>query len=157
HRLCQASISTAMPSTVALKSSWPTPSAIAAMRSVPSATTPAPRIPATTPPTSHTVRPGMLRVAAATMPTISAASSTSRKTMIAVASMADFLLLHDHGALGGLLVVLADEGIAAGLEGPDEDRRGRLAGDHLFAIERVALEFLWRRVAVLDDELDLLV
>ena len=65
-------------------------------------------------------------------------------------------LLGDDHALRGLFVVFADERIAARLERPDEDRRRRLAGDHLFAVERMALEFLGRRIAVLDDELDLL-
>ena len=48
QRLCQASMTTAMPSTVALKSSCPAPLAHSAMRPVPSATMPAPSSPTPT-------------------------------------------------------------------------------------------------------------
>src|SRR6266496_416151 len=150
-------MTTAMPSTVALKSSWPTPLAIDAMLSVPSATIPAPARPATIPAASQRARPGTVRVAAATIPISSAASRTSRKTMTAVASMANRrCLLGDDRALGGLFVVFADVLVASRLEGADEDRRRGFARDHLFAIERMAVEFFRCRIAVLDDELDLL-
>src|SRR5689334_7661081 len=92
-------------------------------------------------------------VAAATIPTISAASRTSRRTMRAVPNMA---LLGDDHALGGLLVEFADELVLAGLERPDEDRGLGLAGDHLLHLERMAFEFLRGRVLVVDHELHLL-
>src|SRR5215471_16423865 len=112
------------------------------MRPVPSATIPAPASPATMPPSSHRLRPGTARVAAATMPMISAASRTSRKTMTAVANTRLLRLFGDDDALGGLFVVLADERIAPGFQGTDEDRRRRFAGDDLLAIEGMAFEFL---------------
>ena len=52
-----------------------------------------PRDPAAMPAASQRFRPGTSRVAAATMPTISAASRTSRKTMTAVANMAALVRL----------------------------------------------------------------
>src|ERR1051326_5059431 len=91
-------------------------------------------------------------VAAATMPTMSAASRTSRKTMSAVPN----ILFRDDHALGGLLVELADEPVFTGLERAHVDRRFRLAGNHLLDLQLLALEFLGRRILVVDDELHLL-
>src|SRR5689334_4992939 len=110
----------------------------------------------------------MSRVAAAMMPMISAASRTSRKTMRAVPNMVCYSrdwpeqgrarqwLLRDDHALRRLLVELADELVFARLERPDDEGRRRLARDHLLAVELLALEFLRRRILVLDDELHLL-
>src|SRR6266508_4665656 len=64
-------------------------------------------------------------------------------------------LLRDQLAGCSLLVIFADERVLAGLERPDEDRRLSLAGNHLFAVELLALEFLGSGIVVLHDELDL--
>ncbi len=88
--LCHASITTAIPSTLALNSSCPMPLAKDPITSVKAATTPAPTSPASSPANSQPRLPGMLCVAAATIPMISAASSTSLKTMMAVPNMACF-------------------------------------------------------------------
>ena len=63
--------------------------------------------------------------------------------------------LRDHRALRGRRVELAHERIASRGERADVDRRLRLARNHLFAIERMAVELLGRRVLVVDDEPDL--
>src|SRR5262245_14871217 len=129
----------------------------AAMTPAPAATMPASSSPPAMPPPTQRPRPTMPLVAAMTMPTTSEASSISRLTMIAAASMGSRpLLLHDDGALGAVLVELADELVAARVERPDRDGGGSAAGDHLLDVERVALEFLRRRIAVGDDQLDLL-
>src|SRR5665647_283608 len=85
--LCQASISTAMPSTMELKISWPIPLASDPITSVKAATNPEPAKPAITPAISQRLLLGTLRVAAARIPMIREASSTSRNTMMAVANM----------------------------------------------------------------------
>src|SRR5437762_10725403 len=94
----------------------------------------------------------MPRVAAATMPTMSAASRTSRKTMSAVPNM----LFRDDHAFGGLLVEFANELVFARLERPDVEGGRRFTGDDLLAVEVVAVEFLGGGVLVLDHQLHLL-
>src|SRR5665213_2983650 len=151
--LCQASIATAMPRIDALKTSCPMPAANCESACAPNATRSEPAMPAAMPVAIQRPRPAMPRVAAATMPTISAASRTSRNTMSAVPNIA---LLRDDHAVRGLLVVLADELVLAGLERPDVDGRLAVAGNHLLDLERLALELLGRGVLVLDEEFHLL-
>jgi hypothetical protein len=88
--LCHISMMTAMPSTLALNSSWPAPSKASEIAPANSATTAAPRTPPTTPVVTQRPRPNTPRVAASTMPTIKPASMTSRKTMMSAPSIADY-------------------------------------------------------------------
>src|SRR5689334_1226607 len=151
--LCHASITTAMPRIDALKSSCPIPSASREMNSAPPATSIDPTTPAAMPAAIQRERPGMPRVAAPMMPTIRAASRTSRKTTRAVPNMS---LLGDDHALGGLLIELADELVLARLERPHEHRALRLARNDLLDLEVVALELLGGGVLVVDHDLHLL-
>src|ERR1700682_3571438 len=151
--LCHASIATAIPRIDALKSSCPIPCASCEIAPAPPATSSEPTRPAPMPAPIHRPRAGMPRVAAATMPMMSAASRTSRKTMRAVPNMA---LFRDDHAVGGLLVEFADELVFAGFQRAHVDRRLRLAGDHLLDLERAAFEFLGRRILVFDEELHFL-
>src|SRR5512135_1535594 len=153
--LCQASISTAMPSTMALNSSWPMPLANEPMTSVKAATTPAPANPASSPAMSQRLLPGMLCVAAATMPMMSAASSTSRKTIMAVPNMV-CLLLRDDRALRGRRVEFAHEGVASCIQRPDVERCAAMPGNDLLAVQRKAVEFFRCGILVLYQQLDLL-
>src|SRR6185312_1306065 len=150
--LCHASITTAMPRMEALKSSCPMPSATLAMASAPNATRIEPTTPSVRPVAIQRPRPAMPRVAAPTIPTMSEASRTSRKTMSAVPSM----LFRDDHALGGGGVEFAHELVFARLERPHEDRRLRLARDHLLDAKVGAVELLGGRVLVLDHEAHLL-
>src|SRR5262245_28154722 len=83
------------------------------------------------------------------MPSSSAASKASRSVTTNVAPIA---LLGDDPALGRGFVVLADEGIAARLEGPDPDLHRLAAGDDLLDPQLLALELLGRGVLVGDHE-----
>src|SRR5947199_671231 len=87
------------------------------------------------------------------MPRSSAASKASRRVTTNVAPMVRpaALLGHD-AALGGLLVVLADEAVGAGLERGHLEAHGLAARDHLFDPEVAALELLGRAVLVGDDQ-----
>ena len=85
--LCHASINTAMPRTMALNNSCPMPSASLPITSVEAATNAEPIKPTTTPAASQRLLPLIVSVAAARMPIISAASSTSLKMMMAVPNM----------------------------------------------------------------------
>ena len=71
----------------ALNSSCPEPAAKSLISSANAATQPAASTPHSTPSPTQRRLPGTPRLAASTMPTISAASRTSRKTTIALASM----------------------------------------------------------------------
>src|SRR4051812_28009123 len=155
---CHSSIASATESTAILIMSWPMPSNQLLTWGAIAASTSAPSTPIATPAPSHRPRPRRPRVAAATMPTKSAASSDSRKTIRAAVNMGCLAcgLFRDHRALRGLLVELTVERVAAGLERADEDRRLLPAGDHFLALEAVALELFRRAVLVVDDELDLL-
>src|SRR5689334_20100426 len=113
--LCQPSIATAANRTAASNSSWPMPEAAADNAPAKPATASAPTVPAATPPATQAPRPGAPRLAAMTMPTISAASRISRKTIMAAASIV--LLHHDEAARG--LVEIVDELVAARLQRPD--------------------------------------
>src|ERR1700722_4649422 len=146
HKWCQPSIRTAASMTAALKISWPWPDR--ALESAPAnrASTLAPRAPATTPAPIQRVRPAMPSVAANTMPTISPASSTSRKTMSRLASMS--APSHAEHALGQRRIIVAEESVDAGLQRPDHHDDGRMRGHDLFDLEVVALEFLGRGVQV---------
>src|SRR5690242_16245300 len=105
-----------------LTTSWPRPSSQSPSCPASKASTTAPSAPRPTPAPSQRERPASPRVAAAMMPTNSAASSDSRKTINAVANIAAAPgLLGDHGALRRLLVVLAEEGIAAAVQRADVD------------------------------------
>src|SRR5262245_9672969 len=144
HTQCQPSMRTAANSTPALNSSWPMPAAAAAIASAKAATRQAPTTPATTPANTQRPRGATPLVPAMTMLTTSAASRTSRKTMIAVASMrtpalgspvrAGVLLLHDDLALGRILVELAIELVGAGIERADGEARFGISGDDLLDI-----------------------
>src|SRR4051812_9840936 len=138
--LCQASMTTATMRIAALKSSWPTPAKADDSACTKSATSPAPRTPPRTPAPIHQPRSAMPRVTAMVMPTMRPASMTSRKTMMSAPSIT--VLLRDDGALRGALVILAEEGVAPGLERLQRDFRLAVAGDHLLDAERLALELL---------------
>src|SRR5450759_3324996 len=157
--LCHASISTAMPSTMALKISWPMPLASDPITSVEAATTPEPTNPASSPATSQRLLPGILRVAAARIPMMMDASSTSRKTMMAVANMALSVclidLLGDDDALGGGFVKFSDERVTSWGKRADVNRGGAVSGNHFFPVQRIAVEFLRGSILILDQELDL--
>ena len=85
--LCHISMTTAMPSTLALNSSWPAPSKACEIAPANIATIAAPSTPAPMPIATQRPRPATPRVAAITMPTIRPASMTSRKTMMSAPSM----------------------------------------------------------------------
>src|SRR6185503_10354398 len=156
HTLCQASMATAASSTAALNSSWPRPSRAAAMRPAKAATTQAPATPRTMPPRIQRPRPSAPRLAPITTAMMSAASSTSRKTMMAEPSTVRPFLPGDQLAFGGGFVVLAHEFVDPGLERPHPDRRLAVAGDHLLAVELVTFELFGRRVLVVHDKLHFL-
>src|ERR1051325_10863926 len=104
------------------------------------------------PPLTHAPRPRMPRLAAMTMPTISAASSTSRKTMIAVASMRG-LLHHDDAAV--LRIEVVKELVAAGVQRADIEADRAAGRDHLLAPHLMAFEFGRGRLLVADLQLHL--
>src|SRR5205823_3783599 len=157
HTLCQPSIATATNSTVALKISWPRPDAAAASTSANAATTSAPSVPPTIPYVTHAPLPSTPRVAARTMLTTSAASSTSRRTMTAVAStVIPGRLLCDDAASGGFFVELADELVSSRLERPHRQGRFALAGDDFFQLEVMAFEFFGGRVEIFNEKLETL-
>ena len=79
HRLCHASIATATERMEALRISCPMPSASDAIASAPNATTHEPASPSAIPPARTRFRRSMPRVAAATMPTMRAASRNLAK------------------------------------------------------------------------------
>src|SRR6185437_5333354 len=153
--LCHMSITTAMPSTQALNSSWPEPSNAFEIAPAKRATIAAPTTPATTPNVTQRPRPATPRVAAMTMPTIRPASMTSRKTMMSAPSMA--FLFRDHHALGGGFMILADKRVFSGREWPDPHDALRFSRDDLLDLERGAVEFLRRRVVIDDGNDDPLV
>src|SRR6185437_421038 len=116
-----------------------------------SASTAAPSTPTTMPPAIQPPRRAMPWVAASTMPTISPASSTSRKTMSSLASMGSVLLLGGgHGAGGGVGVILVEELVSARLQRPG--LHADLAAGHndLLHPKIAALE-LGRRVVLVGD------
>src|SRR5258708_17505034 len=153
--LCQPSIDTAIRSTSALKISWPMPEAAEAIAPAKIATTTAPAPPPAIPFATHMARPATPRVAARTMPMISAASSTSRNTITAVASMCG-PLLGDDAPLGSLFVVFADKLVSASFERADRQRCLAVARDDFLALQIVAFKLLGRRIEVLHHQLDLL-
>src|SRR3954447_17839958 len=108
---------------------------------------PAPTTPASTPAAIQAPRPAAPREAAMTMPMISPASSTSRKTMTSAPSM---LLFRDHDALGRVCVELAHELVTPGVERPDPHQAFRFARDDLFDLECGTVELLRRGVLVAD-------
>src|SRR3954469_7634222 len=110
------------------------------------ATTQAPNTPPAMPSRIHLSRPCTPRVAASTMPMISPASMTSRKTMTSAPSMEP--LLYDDNALGGFRVELAFELVFSGLQRTELNGGLGLARDHLFDFQHFALELLGSRVVV---------
>src|SRR4029079_1047171 len=110
------------------------------------ATSPAPSTPPAMPMVIQRPRPGTPRVAAITMPTISPASRTSRKTMRSAPSI---ILFRDERAFCRGLVKLAKERITARLERPNPHHALRFAGDELLDVHLFALKFL-RRCGIVD-------
>ena len=82
------SMNTATSRIAALNSSWPTPEKAVDSAPANAATRAAPPIPAAMPAAIQRPRPSTPSVAASTIPMMRPASSTSRNTMISVASMA---------------------------------------------------------------------
>src|SRR6185437_11335032 len=123
--LCQPSMQTAVNSTAASNSSCPLPCSAPEISLAKAATSIAPRMPAAMPVATQRPRPLTPSLAASTTPTMSDASRTSRKTMMAVASMMPSLFLHHDVALGR---------------------------HDFLAVERMALELLGRGIEVLDQE-----
>src|SRR5262249_45575266 len=111
------------------------------------ATMAAPTIPPRMPILIQRPRPATPRVAAMTMPTIRPASITSRNTMIAAPSMP---LFRDHHALGGGLIELAEERIAARGQRADTHHTLRFAGNHFLDLHFMTFEF-FRRWVIIDD------
>src|SRR5579864_1300085 len=128
------------------------PCAAAAIAAAKIATSIAPRMPAAIPPDTHNPRPSAPRLAAMTIPTISAASSTSRKTMMAVASIGA-LLLH-YQAAARCLIEIVKELIGTGIERPDKNADLTASRDDLLAVQDGALEFGIDHLLILDDQLD---
>src|ERR1700716_1977436 len=95
---------------------------------------------------------------------ISEASSTSLNMSTAIPSIRITPLrlrcavasFGDQHAFGGVLVEVAEERVAAGLQWPHENSDGRLCRHDLLPVELGAFEFFGRRVLVLDLQLDLL-
>src|SRR5258705_13398330 len=97
---------------------------------------------------------------------ISEASSTSLKMSTPTPSMRITSLrsrradlcpsLDGQHAFGGVLVEVAEERVATGLERPHKNNHGRVCRHDLLPVELVALKFLGCRVQILDFELDLL-
>src|SRR6185437_10358635 len=127
--LCQPSISTATIRMVALNTSCPLPDKAPEIAPANTASTAAPPTPTAIPPAIQLPRRAMPSVAASTMPTISPASRTSRKTMSRLASNGSALLL-DGGqrAGGGVGVVFVEELVGARLQRPG--LHGDLAAGH---------------------------
>ena len=108
------------------------------------------------PPPIQAPRCAMPRLAASTMPTISAASSTSRKTMIAVASIAALPYFATRKPRVARMEIV-EELVAAGLQRADIDAsRSRPAGSTFSRCSACALELRRRLVcSFLIDQLDL--
>src|SRR6185312_6179442 len=136
--LCQVSMPTARMRTQALSSSWPEPANNAPISLAKAATMQAPASPATTPKATQTPLPGTPLVAASTMPTMSPASMTSRKTMMS----ADSMLFDDHHALRRLGVEFAHERITARRQWAQTDFARATPSHDLLGLERFAVEFL---------------
>src|SRR5947209_13773435 len=90
------------------------------------------------------------------MLTISAASSTSRKTSRPVPSIVFAASLRDQHTLRGFLVEVAEERISPRVQWSKEHSYRAVSDHDLLAIELVAFELLGRRILVLDQQLDLL-
>src|SRR6266446_3923014 len=91
------------------------------------------------------------------MLTTSAASSTSRRTMTAVAStVIPGRLLCDDAASGGFFVELADELVSSRLERPHRQGRFALAGNDFFQLEVMAFEFFGGRIEIFNKKLETL-
>ena len=130
---------------VALKSSCPIPAIASAISAANPATMQAPSTPSAMPPVIQSPRPRVPLLAASTMLTISEASRTSRKTMMATAIMkAVPPLLRDQLSLRRLLVEVAEELVGAGVEGADDDQDLLARRHHFLAVELGALELLRR-------------
>src|SRR6185436_15237600 len=84
-------------------------------------------------------------------PTISAASNPSRSVMTKVPPMCASLF-RDDLALGGRLVVLAEELVRSGLQGAHPNLQRLVAGHDLLDAKLLALELLRRGVLVRDDQ-----
>ena len=87
HTQCHNNITSAIDRMPMLTRSWPMPSLQALILSAITAIASAPITPRTTPTLSHLARSATCRVAAAIMPTNSAASSVSRNTMSTAANI----------------------------------------------------------------------
>src|SRR6266404_163938 len=117
------------------------PAAAAAISAAKRATTPAATTPPAKPQETQNPRRGAPVLAARTMPTISAASSTSRNTMIAAPSIWTILLFHNDVTTRSGRVEVAEKFVPPGLERADIDGDLFSAGDHLLAPELGAFEF----------------
>src|SRR5690242_7583695 len=154
--LCQPSMPTARSRITAFNNSWPIPAAAAAISAANRATMPAPTTPPAIPVETQNPRRGAPALAARTMPTISAASSTSRNTMMAAPSITTpHLFCYDMTACG-LRVEITKELVFSGLQRADIHHDFLSAGDHLLAPELGAFEFFRRRVVVFHRQGDLL-
>src|SRR5215469_6388185 len=154
--LCQPSMPTARARITAFNSSWPMPAAAAAISAANRATMPAPTTPPARPTDIHKPRRGAPVLAASTMPTISAASNTSRKTMMAAPSIVDRPLSRNNVAACGLRVEIPEELVFARFQRADINGDLVATGHHFFTTQLGALKFLRCRIVVLDDQRDLL-
>src|SRR5690242_8343213 len=96
------------------------------------------------------------------METISAASSTSRKTSSATPSMRLFLYpvpfnpsLHDQHTVAGVLMEIVEELVVALVQRADEDRDLAVGQHDLLAVEFVAFELGWRGILIVHQHLEL--
>src|SRR4051794_2605067 len=96
---------------------------------------------------------GTPRVAASTMPTISPASMTSRRTMMKAPINP---LLRDHLASSTILVELPDEIVGSGHQRPEADDNLAAGRDHLLDPKGLRFELLRRGILVVDGEDDAL-
>src|SRR5437868_6220254 len=135
---------------LASKISWPDPWKSPAIFPAKAATTAAPITPATTPRLTQRPRPATPLVAASTMPTMSPASMTSRKT---ISKLASTRLLRDHHALRGVGMILAHEVVLPGRERPQPHDALSAAGDDLFDMKRRRVEFLGAGILVGEKDL----
>src|SRR5262249_42098395 len=93
------------------------------------------------------------RVTAMTMPMMSPASKTSRKTMISAASTG-VSLLHDQGAPGRVLVEVVKEFVAPRRKRTQVDGPFPVRRNHLFHPQSHAFEFGRGGIEILDAQHD---
>jgi len=67
------------------------------------------------------------------------------------------VLLNNNHALRGVHIKLAEKGIPPRLQRSDENRNLAAAGNDLFPVQVMTLEFFRRRILIIDDQFDFLI